>query len=118
MRASQCAQGATQPQALQNKLRRIAAAIQEHDDLAARLEVLLHGLHRRCRQSLIGRVLAQIHQRHSRRLRRPRPLRQHDASSSAPVAAFSRVSSDGVAEPSTMGTAAPRALTTARSRAE
>ena len=71
------------------------------------------------RQALIGRVPAQVDQRHPRRLRGPGPLRQRMLASSVLAPTFSNVSSDGVAEPSTIGhLRALRARTTARSRAE
>ncbi len=56
--------------------RRIAAPIQEYDDLSAGLEVLIDGLHRGRRDALLGSVPAQIDERHSRRLRRAGALRQ------------------------------------------
>jgi len=56
--------------------RRVAAAIQEYDDLSAGLEVLIDGLHDGCRYPLLGCVPAQIDERHSRRSRRAGALRQ------------------------------------------
>ena len=55
----------------------VAAAIQEYDDLSAGLEMLIDGLHRRCRDALLGGMPAQIDERHARRLRRAGALRQH-----------------------------------------
>ena len=76
MRASQCAQGATQPQALQKRLGAYPRRFKNTMIWPPALQVLRHRLHRRRRQSLFGGVPAQIHQRHSRRLRRPGALRQ------------------------------------------
>ena len=56
--------------------RRVAAPVQEHDDLAAGLEVLVDRLHGGRRDSLLGGVPAQIDERHSRRLRGTGALRQ------------------------------------------
>ena len=56
--------------------RRIAPPVQEHDHLAAALQMALNRAHGRLRQPLIARMFAQIHQVHGGRMRRARPLRQ------------------------------------------
>ena len=56
--------------------RRISPPVQEHDHLAAVLQMPLHGAHGRLRQSLIARVLAQIDEMHGGRARRAGPERQ------------------------------------------
>ena len=79
MRASQWAHSATQPQALQNKLGRIAAPIQEHDHLPAGLQMPPDCLHRGLREPCSVACL-----RRSTRVIRgaradPDPLRQQQA---------------------------------------
>ena len=97
---------------------RVAAAIQEHDHLAAVREMPPDGLHRRLRQALIGGVLAQIDQDHARRLRQPRAAAAARAASSG--LAPRSPASPARASPNPARSAPARAApaSTARSRAE
>ena len=58
--------------------RRVAAAVQEHDHLAARRQMPADGLHRGLRQALLHRMPAQVDQRQPRGVGSPRTLRQHE----------------------------------------
>lgn len=97
--------------------RRVAAAVAEHQHLAAGGQRGADRIQRFLRQPGVQRPLAHVQHAHARRLRGAGALAQAQVRIAPGLRVVQRFQRVGVALPSTTGTPSARARTTAKSRA-